>query len=60
MFGAPKQFLQEGGAATAQAQALSAEEINDIVTAIPPQQVQVVDIMAGIQGNEDAQNTGVV
>lgn len=60
MFDAPRQFLQEGGAAAAASQTLSAEEISDIIAALPPQQVQVVDIMAGIQGNVEATDTGVV
>lgn len=62
MFATPKPFLQEGGRVVSTG--LSADDIGREVAeanaAIPPPQVQVIDIMAGIQGNEESENTGVV
>lgn len=62
LFSMPRQHLQEGGAVGNQG--ISNEQLAEIVEAtigsIPPQQVQVVDIMAGLQGNVDAENTGVI
>ena len=63
MFNAPKQFLQEGGAAAA-AQGLNGSQLTELVEAtagaLPPIVVQVEDVMAGIQGNVDAKKVGVV
>lgn len=63
MFSAPKQFLQEGGAASA-SQGLNGDQLTELVeataAALPPLEVKVTDIMAGIQGNVEAKETGVI
>lgn len=62
-FDTPRQFLQEGGAA-AGGQGLSGDQLTELVEAtagaLPPIEVKVTDIMAGIEGNAEAQETGVV
>jgi len=63
MFDTPRQFLQEGGGAIT-GQGLNGDQLAELVEAtagaLPPIEVKVTDIMAGIQGNADAQETGVV
>ena len=65
MFSAPKPFLQEGGSAgggmnTNQLAAIIDTTVAATVSSLPPAQVQVVDIMGGIEGNQEAESVGVV
>ena len=60
-YGTSTTFAQEGGRMEAQAnQQITAQMISEAMQESPAPQVQVVDIMSGVQGNEEATNIAVI